>query len=168
MRNLQTSSPAVTDSKKPISAAIRQGVEWATSVGTNPNPSTPHSRIRQRRPADVFASDKGPGAIFSAQSELNHDVQKFDPPLISIGPNTDSALDRFNLGDELLPKLRVLVSTVRSSRWESVFRSQQWDLTYDQALVLSRALLTDLQGKPLNHEIVKVSDIFVGGCISAC
>ncbi|KAG1862693.1 hypothetical protein F4604DRAFT_1683833 [Suillus subluteus] len=109
VKNLQTSSPAVTDSKKATSAAICQGVEWATSVGTKMNPSTPCSRIHQCWPADVFTADKDPGPIFSAQSELNHEVQKFDPLPISIAPNTDSALDRFKLGDELLPKLHVVL-----------------------------------------------------------
>jgi hypothetical protein len=158
VKSLQASSPVIADSKK-TSAAIRQGVQWAAGVAPKMNTSTSGSQIRKRRPAEVFNADNEPGPIFSAQPELScsDGVQNFVPPLISIGPNTDTALDRFNLGDDLLPKLRVLISTVRSSRWESVFRSQKWDLTYEQASFLSRALLADLQGMPLNANVAKVS-----------
>ncbi|KAG2126224.1 hypothetical protein DEU56DRAFT_758971 [Suillus clintonianus] len=157
LKNLQNSSPAVAGSKQPNSAAIREGAEWAAKVATKVNPLTPRSQIRQRRPADVFNANSDPGPIFRGQplTELYRDVHKFEPPLISIGPNTDTALDQFKLGDDTLPKLRLLVSTVRSSRWESVFRSQKWDLTYEASFGLSRALLADLRGMPLNHEIVE-------------
>ncbi|KAG1733399.1 uncharacterized protein EDB91DRAFT_1084453 [Suillus paluster] len=57
----------------------------------------------------------------------------------------DAALDRLKLGDENLLKLRMLVGTVCSSWWEAVFRSPKWDLTYEQASILSNALLMDLQ-----------------------
>lgn len=84
----------------------------------------------------------------------------FGPALISLGPNTDAAIDRFKLGDEILPKLRALTGTVRSSQWEAIFRSPQWDLTYKQAFVLSRALLADLvQGMPTNPEAAKVGKL---------
>ncbi|KAG2339223.1 hypothetical protein BDR05DRAFT_1003493 [Suillus weaverae] len=141
--------------KKPTSAAICEGAEWVASVATKMNPLTSCSQIHQHWPADVFTANSDPGPTFSAQSELYHDVHKFEPLLISIGPNTNTALDWFKMEDEILPKLHLLVSTVHSSRWESVFRSQKWDLTYEQASVLSRALLADLRGVPLDHEIVK-------------
>ncbi|KAG2029233.1 hypothetical protein BDR03DRAFT_1018706 [Suillus americanus] len=66
-------------------------------------------------------------------------------PLISIGPYTDAALNQLKLGDKNLLKLRTLVAAVHSSRWEAVFRSPSWDLTYEQASILSYALLMDLQ-----------------------
>ncbi|KAG1752342.1 uncharacterized protein EDB91DRAFT_1243121 [Suillus paluster] len=66
--------------------------------------------------------------------ELARDGVNFSPPLISIGPNTDAALDQFKLGDEVLPKLCVLVGT---------------------ASVLAMSLLADLQGVPFDPEIVK-------------
>lgn len=151
---------AATDEKKPASAAIRHGGEWAASISTKTDTfKTPRSQLHRRRPADVFVAHRDPGPIFSAQQELPHDATIFPPPLISIGPNSDAALDRFKLRDEILPKLRKLVGTVRSSRWESEFRSQAWDLTYEQAFVLSRALLADVQGAPLNPVIIKVSNL---------
>lgn len=39
----------------------------------------------------------------------------------------------------------MLISTVCSSRWEAVLRSPQWNLTYEQAVNLSRALNADTQ-----------------------
>ncbi|KAJ8584816.1 hypothetical protein M405DRAFT_844924 [Rhizopogon salebrosus TDB-379] len=66
-------------------------------------------------------------------------------PLISIGSNTDTMLDRLKLGDEILPELQVLVRTVHSSRWEAVFMSLKWNLACGQAAMLSNALLADLQ-----------------------
>ncbi|KAG1848570.1 hypothetical protein F4604DRAFT_1935349 [Suillus subluteus] len=87
--------------------------------------------------------------------EFGCDAINFSPLLISIGPNTDAALDQFKLRDELLPKLHVLVRTVQSSHWELVLRSQKWDLNYEQASILANALLADLQGVPFSPEIVK-------------
>jgi len=164
VKDLQASSVAATDSKKPTSTAIRHGGELAASIDTKTDVlKTPRSKLRQRRPADVFVADRDPGPIFSEQQELPHGATIFPPPqpLISIGPNSDAALDRFKLKDEILPELRKLVRTVRSSRWELEFRSQAWDLTYEQAFVLSRALLADLQGVPLNPVIVKVSNLLL-------
>ncbi|KAG1786106.1 uncharacterized protein HD556DRAFT_1450089 [Suillus plorans] len=137
--NLKASSAPAADLKKPASAAISEGIQL----------------LRRHRPADVFAADRVPGPIFLVQPELACDAINFSPPLISIGPNTNAVLDQFKLGDALLPKLRVLVGTVRSSRWESVLRSQTWDLNYEQASILVKALLADFQGVPFSPEIVK-------------
>jgi hypothetical protein len=78
--------------------------------------------------------------------------------LISIGPYTDAALDWLKLGDKNLPKLQTLVAAVRSSQWEAVFRSPSWDLTYEQASILSNALLMDLQVgiRSVNPEATKL------------
>ncbi|KAG1843380.1 hypothetical protein DFJ58DRAFT_731671 [Suillus subalutaceus] len=152
-KNLQTSSVPAADPKKPASAAISEGIQLGASVAKDM--LTPCSQIRWRRAAEVFVADRVPGPIFSVRPEFGCDAINFSPPLISIGPNTDAALDRFKLGDELLPKLRVLVGTVRSSRWELVLRSQKWDLNYEQASILANALLADLQGVPFSPEIVK-------------
>ncbi|KAG1899556.1 uncharacterized protein F5891DRAFT_1189705 [Suillus fuscotomentosus] len=119
---------ALSDAKVPntSSAAIRHGVTSAMQ-----------HQIRQRRPADVFLSSRNPGdSLVAGQSD-------------TLRGGTNS------LGDEILPKLRVLASTVRSSRWESVFRSPKWDLSYEQASLLSKALLADLQDVPLNHDVVQ-------------
>ncbi|KIK76927.1 hypothetical protein PAXRUDRAFT_168396, partial [Paxillus rubicundulus Ve08.2h10] len=64
----------------------------------------------------------------------------------SIGPNSDAMLDRFNLGDELLPHLHRLLRTVCNTHWEVTLRSPPWNLTYKQASNLVWALCTDLQG----------------------
>ena len=69
----------------------------------------------------------------------------FPPMLISIGPNTSAVLDCFKMSDGVLPQLWMLISTVCSSRWEAVLRSPQWNLTYEQAVNLSRALNADTQ-----------------------
>jgi hypothetical protein len=124
------------------SAAICQGVELATS--TAKKPVTLHSQwIRQCCLADVFVpGDKNAGPLFLAQESCH---AKFGPALISIGANTDAALDRLSLGDEFLLKLRILIGTTRSSKWEAVFRSPKWNLTYEQSVILSKALLADLQ-----------------------
>lgn len=39
--------------------------------------------------------------------------------IISIGLNTDAALDRLGLEDRLIPKLYSLIATVRNTRWEA-------------------------------------------------
>ena len=57
------------------------------------------------------------------------DTSAAGPVLISIGPNSDAILDRFGLGDNLLPRLHTLVRTARSSRWEAVLRPSPWHLT---------------------------------------
>jgi hypothetical protein len=62
-------------------------------------------------------------------------------------------LDRFKMGDEVILKLRQLMSTVRSSRWEAVLRSPKWDLTFEQAVNIAKALNADLQGQKLDASI---------------
>ncbi|KAG2741523.1 hypothetical protein P692DRAFT_20750803 [Suillus brevipes Sb2] len=161
-KKLKTSMAA--GPKKPASAAISEGIQLAASVAKDMLSQSSH--IRQCQPADIYVADRDPGPIFSVRSELARNGVNFSPPLISIGPNTDATLDQFKLGDKLLTKLCVLVGTVRSSRWESVFRSQQWDLTYKQASVLVMSLLADLQGVPFNPEIVKVRNFIVGAHLS--
>ena len=60
--------------------------------------------------------------------------------IISIGTETDSVLDRFDLDDSLIPRLRVLMQTVRSSRWERVLKSHRFGLAYEQAAKLTDAM----------------------------
>ena len=75
----------------------------------------------------------------------NKAVDGFEGAIIAFGPETDSILDRFELGDHLIPRLRVLTTTVRSSRWEAVLRTEEWGLNYEQAVKLSGALLADIK-----------------------
>ncbi|KAF8878305.1 hypothetical protein BD779DRAFT_1474828 [Infundibulicybe gibba] len=53
--------------------------------------------------------------------------------ILSIGPNTDTILDVFELPDSLIPRLQVLMSTTRSTRWESALSGPEWGLTPKQA-----------------------------------
>lgn len=98
-------------------------------------------KIKQRRIADAFLLDRKNVIL----------EPKVFAPLLSIGPNTDAVLDRFKIGDEAILKLRDLIVTVRSSRWEVVLRSPKWDLTYEQAFNLTKALHADLSGTPSNN-----------------
>lgn len=60
------------------------------------------------------------------------------------------AIDRLEIEDSIIPRLRSLISSVRDTRYEKVLRSDDWGLTYEQASVLSRALIKDLKGTPAN------------------
>ena len=64
--------------------------------------------------------------------------------IISIGPHTDRTLDELDLEDLLIPHLHELVSTVRSSKWESVLQSSHYGLRPDQAVRLNLALFDNL------------------------
>jgi len=149
-----------------VSAAIRETAVLTASAKAAP-PSTPTSArqcsTRQRRPADMFLY--GDNIKFSEPFSvvIPADSPVSDSPLISMGPNTDAVLDRFNLGDDILPRLHLLVSMVRSSRWEAVLRSTPWDLTYEQASNLSNALVSDLKGTP-GFSITTVFSLYL--CIS--
>lgn len=111
------------------------------------SPSTLHQRsARQCCHADAF--------LYAAKEILPEPIPLVLPAetvpkglvLISIGPNTDAILDRFNLGDELLPSLHSLVSKVRRSCWEAALQSSPWNLSYKQASNLAGALIADLRG----------------------
>jgi hypothetical protein len=66
-------------------------------------------------------------------------------PIISIGPSTDSALDRLALDDTLIPQLHELVTTVRSSMWEAKLRTTGYGaLNFEQASTLANALKADI------------------------
>lgn len=136
------------------SAAIRETVAVATS-DKQADASTDNVRSakplrRQRRPAQAFPlPDKevfsDPLLVEPSDQVEPSDPSALGPVLISIGPNSDAVLDRFSLGDDLLPRLHTLVRTARSSRWETVLRSSPWNLTLEQASNLSRALSADLK-----------------------
>ena len=134
------------------SASIRKSAVLVSSrkrVDPPSPPSTTRQRSAcQRRLADTFLymdSTKSPEPL---PVIIPADSPAPGAPLISIGPKTDTVLDRFSLGDDMLPWLHSLVSTVCSSRWEAVLRGTPWNLTYEQASNLSNALLFDLKGTP--------------------
>jgi hypothetical protein len=71
----------------------------------------------------------------------------FQGALISIGPETDAVIDRFGLNDNLVPRLRVLTRKIRSSRWETVLRTPDWGLSYEQSANLAKAMQADICGR---------------------
>lgn len=54
-------------------------------------------------------------------------------------------LERFHFDDSIIPRLRNLTRTVRSSRWEEALRTK-WGLTFEQSDKLSEALCLDITG----------------------
>lgn len=84
--------------------------------------------------------------------------------IISIGPQTDFLFDRFRLSDTLIPNLRDLAQTVRSSNWEAELASSPaWGLSRIQAAKLSNALLADIQANPVaNRRKVSFCIQFLG------
>lgn len=129
------------------SVAIRESA-ILTPSGKKPPPLRQRS-ARKRRLADAFLNVADENFSEPIPLVIPSDTSDLGPPLISLGPNTDAVLDRFDLGDKLLPRLHVFVRTVRSSRWEAALRTAPWSLTFEQAANLSRALLADLQGTPV-------------------
>jgi hypothetical protein len=110
--------------------------------------STPVSVGRslcQRRPADAFlhkvkiSPTGAPDLPASAVSPV--------APLLSLGPRTDAVLDQFDLGDEFLPCLHILVETVRDTNWEARLCQKPWNLPFKQASNLALALSADLQSE---------------------
>lgn len=132
-RDLEVSDKSVSAAVQMGQALAKKGVSNTTSVSASPR----KDNIRQRRHADAFLLNTG-------------------PPLLSIGPHTDAVLDRFGLDDKVLLKLHELISSVRSSRWEVALRSPKWDLTYEQAVNLSKALRSDLDSSRLMFVGAKV------------
>jgi hypothetical protein len=74
-------------------------------------------------------------------------VDGFQGAIISIGPQTDSILDRFDLDNDLVPCLRVLTQTIHSGKWEATLRTSCFGLTYEQAPKLTNAMLNDIRGE---------------------
>lgn len=66
-----------------------------------------------------------------------------DQPIIRFGAETDIALERLKLQDSIIPHLRHLAYSTRSSKWEQTLRGPQWSFTYEQAVVISRAMIED-------------------------
>lgn len=142
------------------SAVVQHAIALASGTHTVPAGSPkPH----QRRYANFFSLPKnveddtsdGPKQWTSGFTypDLPRKFPVDGSPIISIGPHTDAVLDRFKMGDEVIPKLRELMATVRSSRWETVLRSPKWAFTFEQAANLARALDADLQLQTVNSKV---------------
>ena len=65
-------------------------------------------------------------------------------PIVSIGVCSDAVLDRFNLGDKVIPRLCMLIGSVCNTHWERRLREAPWNLDYEQASNLVHALYKDL------------------------
>jgi len=90
-------------------------------------------------------------------------MDRYHGAIVSIGPLSDAVLDRFGISDLVIPKLRVLTQTIRSSRWEETLRKGDWGLTYEQAANLSQAMYTDI-----SRQVQSVSPVcFFGRPISS-
>lgn len=114
----------------PASAAICHATaQVSTGCHGTAQVASPRAQIYRRRPADAFLTK--PIVL--------------GPPLVSIGPHTDTILDWFELGDEILPKLHTLIATVRNTCWEENMCSPKMGLNYEQASKLNWALHADLQ-----------------------
>jgi len=81
--------------------------------------------------------------------------------IVSIGSNTDVAIDRFGFDDSLIPRLHTLVTTVRSSKWEAKLRGADWGLSFEQAVTLSNALCLDLEVAKLKTQPARHTNIFI-------
>ncbi|KAG1855813.1 hypothetical protein C8R48DRAFT_675149 [Suillus tomentosus] len=154
---------AITKSKHSSSAhqqstVVQHAIALASGASTVPTGSP---KARKRRYADYFlvpknikgtSTNDGPKQWTSGfmYSDLPRKFPVNGPPIISIGPHTDAVLDHFKMGDDVIPKLRELMSTVRSSRWEVILRSQKWDFTFEQAANLVKTLNTDLRLQTLD------------------
>lgn len=118
-----------TGPRSTTQASVPRGTTQVFNPRGTTQVASPRTQIYRRRPADAFLAKP----IVSG------------PLLVSIGPHTDTILDRFELGDEILPKLHTLTTTVRNTRWEENLRSLKWGLNYEQASKLNWALHADLQ-----------------------
>ncbi|KAG9309561.1 hypothetical protein JVU11DRAFT_10540 [Chiua virens] len=132
-------------------------------------PQTPMS-VRHRHPADVFELAKP--TKLDTEPHNNHDsvvepviesipklvrLEKFTPPLISIGTHSDTVLDQLSLEDTCLLHLHALCGSVRSNHWVTRLAGPEWNLCPDQAAALVLALLKDVHGtQDYTINVVKV------------
>jgi hypothetical protein len=116
----------------------------------------PHVTVRRPKLVSVPTSELSTSASYlsleaSAQAPFSA-LPRIRPPvslieaLISIGPNTDAVLDTFSLDDRLIPRLRILATTIRSNKWQAALRTPEWGLSFEQAMSLSNALQADVDG----------------------
>ena len=83
-------------------------------------------------------------------------MDRFDGAIISIGALTDKILRKFNLPDNVIPRLRVLTQKHKSSDWQFILRGTEWGFTYEQAVNIAEAMKHDITGEG-GFKIVRVS-----------
>jgi hypothetical protein len=98
------------------------------------------------------------GVHHRSSLQSDNPTRAFTNAIISIGSNTDAALDRFHLDDVLIHQLHTLVTTVRSSKWEAKLRGGDWGLNYEQAVTLSNALHADIGIAKLTTQVRSMSE----------
>ncbi|KAG6914523.1 hypothetical protein DXG01_016788 [Tephrocybe rancida] len=97
-----------------------------------------------RQNETITQSRKAQTVVRSRASGLAVD-DGFSGAIISIGPRTDAVLDRFKLGAQEIPKLRVLSFNERSSKWEEAMRSPgDFSYSYEIASTMADAMRADL------------------------
>jgi hypothetical protein len=111
----------------------------------------------------LSAKQRAPDLFHSPLAATTHNV--LGGALISIGPQMDAVMDCYHLDDALLRQLRILTTTVRSSRWEVALRSAPWGLTHEQALNLSNAMNADIKNETFVQSKVRSNN---GGYLHAC
>jgi hypothetical protein len=73
--------------------------------------------------------------------------------LISIGPKTDHVMDQFGLRDSLLPGIRQMTTSYRSSRWATTLQSGHYWLEREAAEALADALIADLSTPKIKEKV---------------
>jgi hypothetical protein len=76
-------------------------------------------------------------------------VDGFGGAIISIGPQTDAALQHFGFSDRMIPRLRVLMQNSKSTAWKARLNSDEFGMTLEQAKNIARAMENDITGKPI-------------------
>jgi len=81
-------------------------------------------------------------------------------PILSIGSNSDTVLDQFNLGDDILSHLQTLVGSVRNTHGEQRLPDAPWNMNYEQALNLAQVLHQNLTVEQILNALVGIHSIW--------
>ena len=65
-------------------------------------------------------------------------------PIVRFGAETDLALEYLELLDSIIPRLHGLAHSTHSSKWEWVLRRPEWGFSYEQAAIVSKAMIQDI------------------------
>ncbi|KAG6912775.1 hypothetical protein DXG01_012246 [Tephrocybe rancida] len=79
------------------------------------------------------------------ESDVHDD--SYSGAIISIGPHTELALDRFNLSAQEIPKMRILTQTERSSKWAERMREGEFSYSFEIASTMAEALHADISAR---------------------
>ena len=81
--------------------------------------------------------------IATTPATVSTSCYKCSHAILSLGPNTDRAIDDLGLEDEWIVSLRQLITSYRNTRWTAMLIS--WGLSDEDAHTLVDALLSDIQ-----------------------